>query len=175
MDKKGISIIIGYVLLVTFAIMMSVFVYQWIKGYIPTETLECPDGVSIFIKEYNYNCLSGSEKLTITLKNNGLFNTAGYFIHATNDSGQTLATIDLSGYTKLGEDKGGTVLLSQRGENSFEPNDEPITNIFNLNDSGIGQIYSIEIIPVRFQKVDNKMRFVSCGGSRVKEEITCAG
>ena len=172
--KKGVSIMVGYVLLVTCAIIISVLVYQWIKTYIPTEALECPDEVSIFIKEYTYDCTSGSEKLTIILKNNGMFNTAGYFIHATNKTDQELATIDLSNYTKLGENKGGTVLFSQRGENSFEPNDE-ITNVFDLADSGIGQIYSIEVIPVRFHEADNKMRFVICGDSRVKEAITCGG
>ncbi len=171
-EKKGVSIMIGYVLLVTFAVIMGIFVYQWIKTYIPTEKLECADGVSIFIKDVNFNC--SNSQLDLTLKNNGLFNLAGYFIHATNDSNQTLATIDLSNYTNLGENKGGTVLFSQRGQNSFGPNGET-TNVFNLSDSGIGQIYSIEIIPVKFQEVKNKMRFVSCGSSRVKGMITCAG
>jgi len=169
--KKGVSIMVGYVLLVTCAIIIGVLVYQWIKTYIPADALECPEGVSIFIKEYTYDCTSGSEKLTITLKNNGLFNIAGYFIHATNDSNQTLATIDLSNYTALGEGKGGTVLFSTT--NSFKPNDEETNMTFNLGDSGIGQIYSIEIIPVRFQEEEGKERFVSCGGSKVEEVLSC--
>lgn len=169
--KKGVSIMVGYVLLVSCAIIIGIFVYQWIKTYLPTPVLECPDEVSIFIKEYTYDCTSGSEKLTITLKNNGMFSTAGYIIHATNNPNQTLATIDLSSYTALGKDMAGVVLLSKK--NSFKPNDET-ENIFDLSGSGIGQIYSIENIPVRFQEEDNKMRFVSCGGSRVKEMITCA-
>jgi len=172
--KKGISIMVGYVLLVTCAIVLGVIVYQWIKTYLPADTLECPDGVSIFIKEYTYDCTSGSEKLTITLKNNGLFNTAGYFIHARNKTDpKLLATIDLSNYTALGEGKGGTVLFSTT--NSFKPNDEKTNMTFNLGDSGIGQIYSIEIIPVRFQEEEGKERFVSCGGSKVKEMIVCEG
>ncbi len=168
--KKGVSIMVGYVLLVVSAVIMGVIVYQWIRTYVPTGALECPDEVSIFIKEYTSDC--DNSQLDLTLKNNGLFNIAGYFIHATNDSNQTLATIDLSGYTPLGENKGGTVLFKTSSENSFKPNNET-TNIFDLSDSGIGQIHSIEVIPVRFQEEDNKMRFVSCGGSRVKEMITC--
>ena len=117
--KKGVSIMIGYVLLVTCAIVIGVIVYQWIKTYVPTEALECPDEVSIFIKDFEFNC--ENFQLDLTLKNNGLFKIAGYFIHATDDPNQTLATIDLSGYTNLGEDKGGTVLFKTSTENSFEP------------------------------------------------------
>ncbi len=166
--KKGVSIMVGYVLLVVCAVIMGVIVYRWIITYVPTDPLDCPDGVSIFAKEVNFNC--EDFQLDLTLKNNGLFNTAGYFIHATNDSNQTLATIDLSNYTKLGEDKGGTILFGTSAENSFEPNEEK-TNIFDLTD--VGKIYSIEIIPVRFQEEDGKMRFTSCGGSKIKEMITC--
>ena len=37
MSKKGLSIMIGYVLLVTAAIVIGVVVYQWMKTYLPTE------------------------------------------------------------------------------------------------------------------------------------------
>jgi len=172
-NKRAVSIMVGYVLLVTSAVIMGVIVYQWIRTYVPTEALECPDGVSIFLKEYSYDC--EVEELTITLKNNGRFNLAGYFIHATNDSSQELATIDLSGYTALGEDMGGTVLFA-RTTNSFEPGEE--TNpphIFDLSNSDIGKIYSVEIIPVRFQEEEGKTRFASCGNAGVKEIINCGG
>jgi hypothetical protein len=168
LNKKGVSIMIGYVLLVTSAVVMGVIVYQWIKTYVPTETLECPEGVSIFLKEYSYDC--DLKELNITLKNNGRFNVAGYFIHGTNDSTQELATIDLSSYTPLGKDKGGSVLFGTT--NSFEPS-EGITSSFDLSNSDIGQLYSIEIFPVRFQEEKGKNRFVSCGNAKIKETINC--
>lgn len=167
-DKRGVSIMVGYVLLVTSAIIMSVIVYQWIKTYVPTEALECPNGVSVFLKKYVYNC--GLEELNITLKNNGRFNLAGYFIHVTNKSDQELATIDLSIYTEKGEGKGGTVLFGTK--NLFEPGGE-MTNVFDLSDSNIGQIHSVEIIPVRFQEEEGKTRFASCGNAKVEEIINC--
>jgi hypothetical protein len=170
-DKRAVSIMVGYVLLVTSAVIMGVIVYQWIRTYVPTEALECPEGVSIFLKEYSYDC--GVEELTATLKNNGRFNLAGYFIHATNNTNQELATIDLSGYTSLGEGKGGTVLFTGT-TNSFEPSDEK-THVFDLRNSGIGQIYSIEIVPVRFQEEEGKQRFTSCGNAKVEEMIHCGG
>lgn len=168
LNKKGISIMIGYVLLITAAAAMSVVVYQWMKTYLPGEELECPDGVSIFIKDINFNCTN--LELNLTLKNNGKFNIAGYFIHATNDSNQTLATIDLSQYiNESGEVLiDNAILFTSINDNAMKPNDEK-TDTFNL----INQIYSIEIIPIRFQEIENKMRLVSCGNSKVKEIVSC--
>jgi len=165
-NRKGISIMIGYILLVTVAVVMGVLVYNWIKTYVPQEALECPDTVSIFIERAVY--YEAGSILNVTIKNNGNFNIAGYFIHATNSSEQELAMIDLSNYTSAGQGRGGTVLFSM--ENSFEPNGKQ-KNVFNLSSAGIGQIYSIEITPVRFQEEENKIRFVSCGNARVRENV----
>jgi len=162
---------IGYILLITAAVVMSIILYQWMKTYIPKEPLKCPDGVSIFIKEVNFNCTS--YKLDITLKNNGMFNIAGYFIHATNSSDQELATIDLSQYLVGGAiNVSNSVIFTMWEDNSFKPNDE-IINRFNLSATGFGQIHLIEIIPTRFQEEENKIRFVSCGNSKVKEVVSC--
>jgi len=149
-DKKGLSIMIGYVLLVAIAIIMSMIVYQFIKTYIPREALECPGGVSVFIKETKYDCVTN--KLEVTVKNNGLFSVAGYFIHATTSEEQELATEDLSG--KI--DSGGkvysnSVVFVLGKENVLSPDGEKKT-IFDLSGLGfdLGN-HKIELIPVRFQ------------------------
>ena len=85
---------IGYVLLVVIAIVMSLIVYQWVKTYIPKGGLECVDGVSVFLKDVTYDCDAG--RLDITIENKGRFNVAGFFIHATTEDEQELATLDLS-------------------------------------------------------------------------------
>ena len=168
-NHKGVSIMIGYVLLITFAVITGAIAYQWMKTYVPKDALKCPDGVSIFIEEANYN--ESDFLLNVAIKNNGRFNIAGYFIHATNNSEQELATIDLSQNIIEGGETFGNAIRFFGPENSFKPN-EGVENIFNLSDTGIGQIYSIEIIPVRYQIEDSKERFVSCGNAKVKEIIT---
>ena len=137
--------------------------------------MDCPDEVSILIKDVNFNCTN--HNLSLILQNNGRFNIDGYFIYATNESNQTLATIDLSEF--FDEDAGDTgkivgnaVLFNLLEENSLKPNSEPITHIFNLNSLNI--IYSIEIIPTRYQLEDNKKRFVSCRNSKISENIECS-
>ncbi len=169
-NRKAVSIMIGYILLVTAAVVMGVIVYQWLKTYVPKEALECPSDVSIFIKEY----ICQNNELNLTLQNNGKFSIAGYFIHVKNESGQKLAIIDLSQKLIIsGEEKNftGAVRFSGGEENTFKPANET-THKFNLID--IGNIYFVEISPARFQEVENEKRFANCGNSKIEEEISCS-
>ena len=65
---------IGYVLLVAIAIIMSMIVFQFIRTYVPKDIVDCPDGVSVFIQETEYDC--DDDTLKVTIKNNGRFNIA---------------------------------------------------------------------------------------------------
>ena len=171
-SKKAVSVIIGYVLLVTFAVIIGVIVYQWMKTYVPQEDLNCPDGVSIFIEDYSYDC--SSKILIINFKNNGKFNIGGYFIHATSSPEQELATIDLS---KNNTDT-TSVIVGSTGikfgligiDNSLKPNDVE-TERYNL--TGTVNIYSIEILPIRWQKEKNRNILVSCKDTKIIEGIEC--
>ena len=183
-NKKGVSIMVSYILLVVFLIIISGIVYQWLKTYVPRQSLECPDGTSLFIKEAVFNPV-GSQ-LTVTLKNNGRFNLTGYFIYATNSSDQELPIIDLSGYLNEAQGSGiilgNSVLFFEGGSNLFSPGSED-TYLFDIP-SSIGEPYSIRIIPTRFQEVGGRSRFVSCGNARVEQVVgepyvcvpdTCSG
>jgi len=170
-NKRGISIMVGYVLLVSFAVFMGVIVYQWMKTFVPKEALECPEGTSLFIKDYTYNC--STKELDLVLTNNGRFNIGGYFIHATISPEQELATEDLSRFSH--QDKVGNIIRFFSGsvDNPLRPNYEE-THIFDLSNASFAQIYSIEIIPVRWQIEDNKKERVSCGESKIEEIIYCS-
>jgi len=168
-NKKGVSIMVSYVILITIAIIMGVVVYQWIKTYVPAEALNCPEGVSVFLKDYFYDC--DSDTLNITLKNNGRFNIAGYFIYARDNQNEELATIDLSEYNER-EKIGNAISLGNPLSNSFEPSDNPVTHVFDL--SSFDRIYSIDIIPVRYQEEEGKQKFVNCGDARIKDKIDCS-
>jgi len=170
-NKKAISAMIGYILLISIAVVMSVIIFTWLKTYIPKAALECPDTTSLFIK--NYTCVEGGE-LNLTIRNNGNFNVAGYFIRVANVSGQELATIDLS--QKLKSEFGGitignSILVNESAlGNSLTPNEE-VTNVFNITETGT--IYFVELTPIRIQQTKNRERSVSCGDAKLKEEINC--
>ena len=167
-NKKGISVMIGYIFLITITIIISTIVYQQLRTYVPTEAIECPEGVSVFLKEVSYDC--DNKELNITLKNNGRFSVAGYFITATDSPEKELATIDLSEYNEFG--KGGAIILDVLSENSMSPNKE-VKSVFDLSDSSYAQFYSLNIIPIRYQEIENRNRLVSCGDSRIKQTLMC--
>ena len=168
MKKRGVSPIIGYVLLIVFAIVLGVIVYNWMRTYVPQGNLECPDGTSLFVKDYSCNNLT----LNITLKNNGKFNVGGYFIYAATSPGQELATKDISPYVTDNLSRLFPNGIKFSGElNSLSPMDEE-TNEYNL--AGFdGTVYSVEIVPIRWQKDGRLNRLVSCTAADIKETISC--
>jgi len=177
LSKKGVSVMIGYILLVTLAVIMGGIIYTWMKSYVPQDKLECPQGTSISIASYDYNC-SDEDAINLTIKNNGRFDIAGYFIRASDQQDQVIANVDISQYLL---DTGGaykfqnSIVLSLGNDNSFTPGLETI-NKYDLTASSLGDIKLIEVVPVRWQKDSgNKLRYVSCGAdSNAREEISCS-
>ena len=55
-NKKGVNNVIGYILLVSMAVVISILVFQWLKSYIPTDEVACPDGISLFVENSVYKC-----------------------------------------------------------------------------------------------------------------------
>lgn len=169
-NKKGISELIGYVLLIGFVIVLSVVIYAWMKNYVPKEELKCPDEIAIFLNDYK----CGSQELNITLKNNGKFNIGGYLIYARNYSQAGIATVDLSNRIISGgsilDDEINGIKMSGT-ENSFLPNGEE-SHLFNI--TGITpKIYAIEITPLRWEESGRKKKLMTCVGSRIEETINC--
>jgi len=173
-NKRAISVMIGYVLLISFGIILGALIYQGMKTYIPQEPLVCPDGVSVSIKDITCEKDEfGNVALEYTIKNNGRFTISGYFIRATTSEDAEFATLDLSSHIY----SGGTELLNSVGfvkglDYNLKPNIETKT-IFVWEFSELGEIYSIEITPTRVQKTDGSAELVSCTNSKVIEKVSC--
>lgn len=76
-DRKGISLMISYVLLIVLAVGIATGVYSFLKFYLPSDdTKECPDDIGLIITEAS--CTEG--KLNINLQNRGFFNIDGAYI-----------------------------------------------------------------------------------------------
>lgn len=96
-NKRGISAVVGYVLLISITITLSASVYNWLKYYVTSDQIEeCSDNVNIIISEYEcysrvYDYVAGTTEegnISITLKNKGLFSVDGYILRfdVTDDS-----------------------------------------------------------------------------------------
>lgn len=88
-DRRAVSVIVSYVLLITITLTLSVLVYNWLRFYVSDEEVPvCSDNVNIIIKDYD--CFPSEYdmddddwtfgNLQITLKNKGLFGISGFIL-----------------------------------------------------------------------------------------------
>ena len=87
LDRKGVSLMIGYVLLVIIAIGLSIAVFAFLKLYIPPSSPECPEDVKLTIDDYSCEDPNSDNEyqVTMTLTNRGLFNVYGVYIRMGGD------------------------------------------------------------------------------------------
>jgi len=81
MNKKAISEMVSYILLISLAVAMSGIVYAWLQFYVqkPFAEESCPD-ISLIITDYN--CSNGIFNLTV--QNKGRFYVDGYTLKINN-------------------------------------------------------------------------------------------
>ncbi len=159
-DKKGQSEIIGYILLIVVAVVMSFIVYAYLKSYVPKDKVECPSDLSLIVRSYENNCDAGN--LSLELENKGLFNVSGYSLRGSTDENRDIANIVLASNTRLSYD-----LLPQ----PLGPGQ--IIKVRNIYQGKINlqtdKLAFIEIIPY----IKDKNKNVVCTDAKIKEKITC--
>lgn len=148
--KKAMSIMIGYVLLISAAVFMSFIVYAWMKSYIPQEKPECPDDVSIVITDITVE----SQKLKVSIKNTGLFSIHGYILTGFTEDGDVVSLSEGYYYFKAPCDP------DQPNNNAEFPQ--------NTGENTVS-IKRIEIIPIRSEKNEEETKdFVAvCGDAKI--------
>ncbi len=77
-NKRGVSLMVGYALLIVIAIGLAAIVYPFLKARLPEERVECPADLSISIEEASCNRADWS--VTVRMLNRGLFNITGAYI-----------------------------------------------------------------------------------------------
>ncbi|MGA2130171.1 MAG: hypothetical protein ABSG05_00965 [Candidatus Pacearchaeota archaeon] len=170
-NKLGVSVIIGYILLVAFAVVTGAIVYNYLRTYVPTQPLSCPDGVSLFVQDSNY-C---GNQLNLTIRNNGRFDVAGYYIRATNSSSQTIPIIDLSSSlnsTYGGFPNGNLIMFSPANNNSFTAGNQTM-HVYTIS-SSLGNISSIQIVPAVYEVQNNRNILARCSNAiQTESDIQC--
>lgn len=184
MRKKGLSIMIGYVLLISFAVVIGGIVYYWMATYVPKDIPECPEDVSIFIKDINciYNeTLGGDYRLILEFTNTGKFSILGYSIYGANSTNTSIATINLAEDLDNSKINDATDChdyrkvdivcpnLGDSKQNPIEPGDSVKNGFMLLNKN----ITLIEIQPIRKQTVEGVMKIVNCKNAKVTEKVVC--
>jgi len=94
-DKKGVSEIVSYVLLISITFAIAGIVYSWLIFYVtPGKETKCEEGISLTIRSYSYNC--NTKALNLSLQNRGLFDIDGYLIRVTNQSNTDIGIYTLN-------------------------------------------------------------------------------
>jgi hypothetical protein len=78
MFKKGLSLMVSYVLLIVIAVGLSILVFAFLKLYVPPESPHCPDDVSLIVTEKK--CDTSAGELEITFQNKGLFSVNAVYV-----------------------------------------------------------------------------------------------
>ena len=157
LSKKGLSEVVGYVLLISFAVIIGAMVYAWMSSYIPKEKTECPEDVSLIVKSYSYDCIS--KKLEIEFQNKGLFNVFAFKIKGSIDPNREKATIELPPDNPVGYHI-FPIPLSPDGT----------TQTKTINYDGGTNLAFVEISPYIIE--DEK--YYICSDAIIKQEVSCA-
>jgi len=164
-NKKAISEIVGYVLLISISIALGSMIYMWLKGYVakPLPEEACPDGVNLII--FDYACyLNGTQKtINLTIQNRGLFNVDAYIIKINNASSSE-KTGDIVGRYPLNDIAAKTNIIV------FKPALTPSNSTMNQFDyTGHNKLRQIEILP---KKITEKGSSI-CSKAIIQQEIKC--
>jgi hypothetical protein len=151
MNKKALSEVVGYVLLIIIGISIASIVGMWLRYQVPEDNSQkvCPEDSSIIVSDYNCAMQSGNIRtINITLKNKGYFIVDGFTIKVGTSINDKIGTYNLgngsSGYDSIW----GQRLVPEQIYNyvySLENNayDEN-RNVVHLSSTGI---YLIEVQP----------------------------
>jgi len=77
-EKRGVSLIVSYALLIVILIMLSMLVYSFLKLRLPSDFDECREGVSLTAE--NVVCSNETGIITFNVLNNGLFTVPAFFV-----------------------------------------------------------------------------------------------
>jgi len=158
MNKLGVSLMISYVLLIFITVTLSIGVYIWLKDYaVVNEKTNCKDGTSLIIEKYNIKEEMGVEKITIFVKNNGVFNVDGFLITAGNNS-QRIPMEFLRAENNL------------EGHYYFDPPLGPEkSRDAEFNVSGLDLIERIQLQP--YILAENELTRIYCEDALIRQEI----
>jgi hypothetical protein len=167
-NKKGVSLIISYVILISISIGIGITVFSMLKYYpnIIKPPEACKEGTSLVL--YNYNCSYSSSVLTnleLNLKNNGLFNIGGFILQVGNESGRIPVERIAPKDSKQGFDWGAGYYVFN---NSVKPGE--IGNANFTIDSDYGK--DISMIQVQAMIISEEGQKIPCDASIKRQPIT---
>jgi flagellin-like protein len=158
LNKKGVSEIIGYVLLIVIALSLGGIVFSFLRSSIPQEKSSCPDGISLIIEKASCK----GDRLNLTFVNRGLFSVDGSLVK--------MGVVDRvkKDIINCPNGLGTSNCTADFGiENGLKPEDYLNVSIFYGKEGD----FELEIEPM--VRIENTTEIILCPRSIVVQEITC--
>src|SRR3989344_1832276 len=154
-NKKGVSLMIAYTLLIIIAIALSIVVSSYLTQFLPSQRAECPSDINLIIERAS--CDAVAKKLSLTLSNRGLFTVPAMFVRLSEEGREVRAQVN----------EGDEVLPTP-----FTPNSPSLNFIYDL--SGLievenGKNYILEIQAA----ILSKRILVPCENAIITDIIQC--
>ena len=154
-NKKGVSLMIAYTLLIIIAIALSIVVSSYLTQFLPSQRAECPSDINLIIEKAS--CDERTQNLSLTLSNRGLFTVPAMFVRLSEEGREVRAQVN----------EGDEVLPTP-----FTPNSPSLNFIYDL--SGLievenGKNYILEIQAA----ILSKRILVPCENAIITDIIQC--
>jgi FlaG/FlaF family flagellin (archaellin) len=158
-NKKAVSEVVGYTLLIIIALGLSVMVYSFLKVYLPKETAQCEEDITLIVQEAACSYSQAYSELNITLINKGLFKVDAAYVRLGN----------LSQKVKTQINKNHTELYGSNNAVGLNPG-EKFSTSYNAT-SAVERVgsYVLEIQPAVYQG----RRIVLCDRAIITQPIEC--
>ena len=173
-NKKAVSLMVSYVLLIVITISLAVLVYSWLKLQANIEEMpKCPEDVSLIIVDYN--CLE-ENIINLSVKNQGNFNIDGMIVRGTElTDEEAIPATELTDPESTAPSLDKIYYFGSPGE--FKPLEPGViyTKIFSYSSLGeTAELKKIQIEPFRTQEdKKGKSRMVLCDKSILTQKIDC--
>ncbi|MFA5258992.1 MAG: hypothetical protein WC979_08230 [Candidatus Pacearchaeota archaeon] len=167
-NKRGLSEMISYVLLIAIAIGISTGVFVWLKSYTNvTPVVDCEEGTSVLLESYTCECEHELCLMTLNIKNNGRFNVSGIILTISEDAKREPTDYLIQRKDLERKLKPGITYF----DSQLNPGSSAAVEFFNTNqkDEAVSSIPLIKIQPIITL---NKNRVV-CQNSIIKQPIDC--
>jgi len=158
-NKKAVSEIVAYTLLIIIAVALAVLAYSFLKVYVPKERPTCSEDIAISIK--NVTCSIGNvNEINLSLENKGLFNISHVFIRYGPQGHEVKTPINKISELPYPLSPGKEVILHYGSDPSDSSN-----NLNGLAANG----YEVEVEPA----VDTEKGLALCAQAITKETLFC--
>ena len=176
MEKGGVSQVVTYVLLIVVAIGLSVMVFAFLQNIIPKEKFECPEGLSLIIRDVECVTLG---VIKIDVANKGRFDIDGIYARYSNSIDQAAS------YDLLPDENYGSINIITQGQKNkglgfmYFGRSNPIplypgadyTQHFDYGINGPINLKKIELQP--FLNLEGERTLGICETKVVTREISC--